>query len=92
MYELVPTKRYKKDLKLIENQKKKIADLESVLDKLKNGITLEPKHRDHPLKGNYKGCRECHVDPDLLFIYRIDKGDLVLLAFRVGSHSDLFKK
>jgi mRNA interferase YafQ len=51
---------------------------------------LDPKYHDHPLRGNYKGCRECHIDPDWLLIYRIDNDALILTAVRTGSHSDLF--
>ena len=46
--------------------------------------------RDHMLSGEYKGHRECHVEPDWLLIYRVDEGELILTAVRLGSHSDLF--
>ena len=26
---------------------------------------LDPRHRDHPLIGNYSGRRECHIEPEL---------------------------
>jgi addiction module RelE/StbE family toxin len=51
---------------------------------------LEASRRDHMLKGNYAGFRECHIDPDWLLIYAIDDSRLVLTASRTGSHSDLF--
>ena len=54
------------------------------------GEALEAKYRDHSLSGNYKGCRECHIEPDWLLIYEIDDGILVLMLYRVGSHSELF--
>lgn len=49
---------------------------------------LSPKNRDHPLTGNYKGRKECHITPDWLLIYEIDGNDLYL--DRTGTHSDLF--
>jgi len=52
---------------------------------------LQARHRDHPLGGNWKDHRECHLKPDLLLIYkRPDKETLRLV--RMGSHSELFAK
>ena len=50
------------------------------------------KYKDHALSGNYKNYRECHIKPDLLLIYKIEKSELILYAVHIGSHSDLFKK
>ncbi|WP_330848430.1 type II toxin-antitoxin system YafQ family toxin [Aliarcobacter butzleri] len=58
--------------------------------KLANNETLEEKYKDHKLIGDYLGCRECHVKPDLLLIYRIDNQVLELALVRIGNHSDLF--
>jgi mRNA interferase YafQ len=64
--------------------------LEAIIEKLRKREPLEEKHKDHPLKGDYAGFRECHVLPDWLLIYGIDNERLVLTALRTGSHSDLF--
>lgn len=61
-----------------------------VIELLANGDVLPQKYKDHSLSGNYKGCKECHVRPDLLLIYRINEGVLELTLVEVGSHSDLF--
>lgn len=53
---------------------------------------LPPQLKDHPLKGNYAGLRECHVSPDWLLIYRVDQDELILILSRTGTHADLFKK
>jgi len=50
---------------------------------------LNPKYKDHPLIGSYKGDRECHIEPDWLLIYAIIERDLILV--RTGTHSDLFR-
>ena len=63
--------------------------LEDVLTRLLEGKALDIKHRDHALTGNYKGFRECHIQPDWLLIYISDDTQLVLTAVRTGSHSDL---
>ncbi|MBQ2986324.1 MAG: type II toxin-antitoxin system YafQ family toxin [Tyzzerella sp.] len=47
---------------------------------------------DHPLTGKWIGYRECHIQPDWLLIYHINKDVLVLTLSRTGTHSDLFKK
>ena len=39
---------------------------------------------------NYKGMRECHIQPDWLLVYRIERENLILKLIRTGSHSDLF--
>ena len=90
-YEIRFTGQFKKDLKLAKKQGKNLDKLFNVVEKLANGETLEAKYRDHGLSGDYKGCRECHIDPDWLLIYEIFDDVLVLLLNRVGSHSELFK-
>ncbi len=66
--------------------------LEKVLETLLQGRILPMKHRDHALTGNFSGFRECHILPDWLLIYQIDRGMLILVASRTGTQSDLFKK
>ena len=89
-YEIRFTTQFKKDIKLAKKQGKDIGKLFEVVEHLANGEALEDKYRDHDLSGNYKGCRECHIEPDWLLIYEIDNGVLILMLYRVGSHSDLF--
>lgn len=79
-------------MKLIKKQGKEISELFEVVDKLANGQELEEKYKNHPLAGNYKGFKECHIEPDLLLIYKYYKDVLVLSLVRVGSHSRLFNK
>jgi len=62
--------------------------LRKVLVALSMDAPLEPKYKDHALTGNWRGCRDCHIKPDLVLIYRKpDAGTLELL--RLGSHSEL---
>ena len=51
---------------------------------------LPARNNDHALTGNWKEYRECHITPDLLLIYRIEKSLELLFLTRVGSHSALF--
>ena len=52
---------------------------------------LPSKYSPHPLSGNYKGCMECHLQPDWLLIWKQDNEELILILVDTGSHSDLFK-
>ena len=65
--------------------------LDEVVDKLRQGITLDEKYKDHILKGEYAGFHECHIKPGWLLIYLIDNDILTLTLVDTGSHSDLFK-
>ncbi len=89
-YEVKLTNRFKKDLKLAKKQGKNADKLLAVIEKLASGKTLEKKYRDHDLSGKYKGCRECHIEPDWLLIYEIFDDVLVLILNRIGSHSEIF--
>lgn len=82
------TTRFKRDLKLMLKRKKPMAELKEVISKLVNKLPLPASCLDHPLSGNYKGSRECHIEPDWLLIYTID--DNILRLERTGTHSDLF--
>ncbi|HGA2457427.1 TPA: type II toxin-antitoxin system YafQ family toxin [Streptococcus agalactiae] len=90
MLQLVTTNQFRKDVKRAKKRGLNLKKLEAVLDPLQKEETLDEKHRDHALVGNYMGFRECHIDPDWLLVYAIDKGQLILTASRTGSHSDLF--
>ena len=90
-YEVRFTNQFKKDLKLAQKRGKDIEKLFSVVNILASGKALAPKFRDHDLSGDYKGCRECHIEPDWLLIYEINNGLLILVLNRIGSHSELFR-
>ena len=91
-YEVKFTTQFKKDLKLAKKQNKDIEKLFEVVELLANGEKLDFKYKDHDLSGNYKGTRECHIEPDLLLVYEYQNDVLVLMLYRLGSHSELFKK
>ena len=91
-YDVQFTNQFKKDLKLAKKQHKNLDKLFEVIETLANGDTLEAKYKDHNLTGNYKGTRECHIEPDWLLIYEIYNDILVLMLTRLGSHSELFNK
>ena len=89
-YEVKFTNRYKRELKLMKKRGMRMELLENVINLLREGKPLPLIYNDHPLEGNYKGFRECHIKPDWLLIYLIQENILVLTLMRTGTHSDLF--
>ena len=80
---------FRKDLEKAKKRKFNLSLLKEVVLKLANNEKLEPKYKDHALKGKFKGLRECHIQPNWLLIYSVDGNEIELLLFRTGTHSDL---
>lgn len=59
-----------------------------VADCLLNAKPLPEKYQDHPLQGDKRGFRDCHIKPDLVLIYRLN--DDVVELHRLATHSELF--
>lgn len=89
-YNIDFTTQFKKDIKLAKRQGKDTEKIFEVVDRLANDEVLEAKYKDHCLTGDYKDCRECHIEPDWLLIYKKYESELILMLVRTGSHSDLF--
>jgi len=58
---------------------------------LARGKTLPLKYKNHPLNGNLKGYYDCHILPDWVLVYKIEKDRLVLLLVDIGTHADLLE-
>lgn len=86
------TGQFKKDYKLALKRGCDPAALQKVIEILIEEEPLPEKYRDHALVNsrNYKGMRECHIEPDWLLVYKVYQETLVLSLIRTGSHSDLF--
>lgn len=91
MYQVKFTTTFKKRYKLIKKRGLDINLLDEVVDKLRKGIPLEEKYRDHGLSGNFDGFRECHIKPDWLLVYLIEDDILTLTLVDTGTHSDIFR-
>lgn len=89
-YQIVPTGKFRKDLKTVIKRGYNLSLIEHVVDTLATGEALPPQYRDHDLVGNFNGCRECHITPDWLLIYEVSDHELILYLTRTGTHSDLF--
>lgn len=90
IYKIKYTKRFLKDLKREHKRGRNFTLLKYVIRILAKGEILPEKNKDHPLKGEWKGYRECHISPDWLLIYKIQNDILILTLTRTGTHSDLF--
>lgn len=90
MYQPVTTGRFDKDFKLSAKRGKDLEKLRTIMKMLVVGEMLPVKYRDHALTGNYAYRRECHIEPDWLLIYKLDKEQGIITFERVGTHSDLF--
>lgn len=83
------TASFKKDYKRLSRCGTDMEKLHRVIARLSSGMPLEEQYKDHPLRGDFAGARDCHIEPDWVLIYAVFKDDLRLI--RTGSHADLFK-
>ncbi|MGC4129563.1 MAG: type II toxin-antitoxin system YafQ family toxin [Bergeyella sp.] len=92
-YKVTASTRFKKSMKnyfYIASKKEAIGKVIDLLTE--NGYqSIPPNMYPHKLKGNYAGCWECHIQPDLLLIWKqFENPEKEILLVDVGSHSDLF--
>ena len=83
------TKQFERDVKRMRKRGQDLQKLGSVLSSLIAEEQLDERYRDHVLMGNYKGRRECHLEPDGLLVYKLASDEIVFE--RTGTHSDLFE-
>ena len=91
MLTLETSTQFRKDQKKALKQHKNFRTFQLVIQLLQNENTLPEKYCDHPLTGEWKGARDCHVEDDWVLIYQIDKKKKTLRLIRLGSHSELFR-
>lgn len=85
---LSQTSQFKRDVKRQIKRGKDPKKMIRLVERLLAGQPLPSRYRDHPLRGPWKGRRDCHIDPDWILIYRRTEDELLLE--RTGNHSDLF--
>ena len=91
MYVAKPTSRYRKSLKHVSEYPSFHAhELDDIVIRLCRGDALDARHRDHELKGEYRGIRECHIRGDLLLLYQKQRDILILLLVDIGTHTSVF--
>jgi len=90
MLAIVYSNQFKKDLKRVEKHGKNMAKFKIVAALLVTEKQLPAALKDHPLKGEWRGYRDLHIEPDWLLIYKIDKVASSIRFERTGSHAELF--
>lgn len=88
-YELSTTNIFRKEYRKLLKRNYDMKLLDNIVELLLKGQELPEENKDHALKGNWKGYRECHIQPDWLLVYRIYENTLILSLVRTGTHSDL---
>jgi len=83
------TSAFKKEYKRAQKRGQDTGKLRKVIELLLSEKPLPEHYQDHPLRGNFAGARDCHIEPDWLLIYAVRGNELILL--RTGSHANLFK-
>lgn len=91
MLNLKAVSQFKKDFKKYRHNEDILDEFEEVVNLLRKEKQLPQKYQDHPLSGNYKGMRDCHIRPDILLIYWVSEKAKTLYLERIGSHSELFR-
>lgn len=86
----VRSAQFKRDARRAQRRGKDLAKLRQPLTALIRQTSLPTRYRDHPLRGDWQGYREIHIEPDWLLIYRVEGEELRLV--RTGSHADLFRE
>ncbi|MGK7896964.1 MAG: type II toxin-antitoxin system YafQ family toxin [Xenococcus sp. (in: cyanobacteria)] len=83
--------RFRRDLRRMKKRGKDLEKLKKVVRLLVGEQSLPDSYRDHSLVGDWSGYRDCHIEPDWLLLYIIDRDEKILTLARTGTHSDLFK-
>ncbi len=91
-YQFAITTQFKKDLKKLRKQGKDKNLLDGAMTKIINKHPLEAEYRNHPLKGNWIGSYDCHIQPDWVLICTINNKNNTVVFERTGSHSEVLKK
>ena len=86
---ILETSQYRKDYRKAVKQGKDTILLDKLINMLANDEKLPRKYKDHQMKGHESKYRELHIKKDWMLVYqKTDKGELVLILQRLGSHSE----
>ena len=90
-YSLYYTNKIKKQLKLLKKRGYNMTLFKETVEMLLDDVPLPAKYCDHPLHGEKRGYRDCHIQGDWVLIYKIDKNILTLILSETGTHSDILE-
>ena len=86
---VVQTTQFRKDIRRVLKRGKEKEKLIRIIRMFEAEQELPERYRDHVLKGNWVGRRDCHIEPDWVLIYKVCEKEIILE--RTGTHSDLFE-
>ena len=89
-YELKYTRAFRRGYRRAKKRGLNLSLLGEIVEMLRCGKKLPKKYADHCLSGDFSQCRECHIQPDWLLVYRIDDDILTLTLMDTGTHAELF--
>ncbi len=78
-------------MKRIKNRGYNLKKIQNLIDLLLTNQVLDERYCEHKLAGKYESFKECHIEPDWLLIYKVDKTNDILFLYRTGTHADLFE-
>lgn len=90
-YKIQSSKTYRKQVKLLKKRGYNMALLSDVVTLISQGATLPARYQDHPLKGKFRGYRDCHIKDDWILLYKIEENVLKLTLIQTGTHSDILE-
>lgn len=85
------TSQFQEDVKRANKRGKNATKLKAVVELLIEGGPLPQQFKDHPLRGDCAGSRDCHIESDWVLIYTLTEKDSPVRFERTGMHSDLFR-
>ena len=92
MYEIKFSKKFRKSYKRVLNSSRfPVEDFDQIIILLESRSELPERFRDHRLKGDSYGLRECHVASDCLLVYEIDDHNKTIRFVNIGNHANLFE-
>ncbi len=91
MYVLQPKTKFRRDLRKAKKRGNNLKLLHQALELLTENGSLPEKYGAHPLKGEYAGFIDAHLEPDWVLIYEVIENEKTIVLHRTGRHQDVFK-
>ena len=87
------TKRFRREYAKAKRSGKKIQKLDTVLQTLNSGMLLAPTYKDHPLHGEWRNVRDCHIEGDWVLLYELgfdENGNETITYHAIDTHENIF--
>ena len=85
---VVWTTHFRRDVEKAKRSSRDMAKLTAIMTSIAERRSLDAGREDHPLRGPWKGYRDCHVEGDWVLIYKIEDEQAIFV--RTGAHSEVF--